>query len=365
MAQTTAEIRREKLRARQKQAVQDKGKKGLGRKSVLDWGRFVGEKPSEFVPRAGKDSTNMLDFLPFIVTQTWYKHLRTHSGRTTNLEVGEFDYMLEIPVHSNVGENNDVFLCPNKAFGKRCPRCEEIAEEYQKPEPNDKKIRALAPSWRCYYNVYDYDTEANPDGKIQTWENVSRYNIEAEILDESDEGEQTDTWSDLEMGKTVEIEGKEKTFGKNSYIVAKKVTFHDRDSYDEDIVKETVSFDALLKIPTYDEFARTHLGLDDEVSDVESSDINEEETNVTQPEKTQPRQRRQPKSQEDTVAWKEGDGCPSNLEFGTPNLDSKECKTCKDNPFKACVAIEDERKLKEDKEEEKEAPVRRNRRRQK
>jgi hypothetical protein len=371
---TPAEIRREKLRNRNKQAVQTREQKGLGRKSILDWSRLVGKKPSSFVARSGKDKKNLIDFLPWVVTQSWYKDLRTHSGLTTNLDVGDWDYKLELPVHQNVGENNDIFLCLRLAFGQKCPDCEKLFEEYEKEDQDAKKISSLNPSWRDWYNVYDYNEEANPDGENQIWENVAYKNFEEEILAEADDGQETVLYSDIEEGKTVEIEGKDKKFGKNPYIVAKKVEFKDRDPYEESIVKETVSLDALVKICTYEEFANARKGVsEDKENDGEEPD--KEET----PSPTSTRNRRKPPVKEETAkeepeetepenetSWKEGDDCPSGLEIGSPDENSNECKSCEEEPFNFCTKLADQKKEEEKKKDppaEKEEPTTNRRRR--
>jgi len=369
MAKSMAEIRREKLRNRTRQAVDTRDQKGLGRKSVLDWSRLVGKKPMAFEVQSGKN-LNLIDFLPWVVTQEWYKDLRTFSGLTTNLDVGDWDYKLELPVHSNVGEGNDKFLCLRLAFGQKCPRCEEMFEEYEKKEPSDKKIQELKPSWRCWYNIYDYNEEENPDGVNSIWEDASYHLFEKEILSEADEGEETVLYSDIEMGKSVEIKGKEKQLGKNKFIEAGNVEFKDRDPYKESIVEETVSFDALVKICTYEEFNRAHLGLDDE-----SENGKPEESKVDDPpEQSGRRSRRRstPEKEEskDENPREDADGCPNGLAFGSPDLDSKECKNCPDDVFDACAAVGDQTEMDKKAEEtatrdkEEETPPTRRRRRQ-
>ena len=368
MAQTAAEKRREKLRNRQKQAVDTKDQKGLGRKSVLDWSRLVGKKPLSFVPTEGKEK-NLIDFLPFVVTQPWYKDLRTFSGLTTNLDVGDWDYKLELPVHANVGENNDVFLCLRLAFGQKCPRCEDMFLEYEKAEPDEKVTKALKPSWRDWYNVYDYSEKGNPDGEFGVWENVSYYNFEKEILNEADEGEETVLYSDIEQGKSVEIKGKEKVLGKNKFIEAGSVEFKDREPYTEDVVNDTISFDALVKIPTYEEFRAAHLGLDEDENEPEKSAADNDEPEAERKASTRRRGQKAdtPKDEpkKEPPPWEEGDGCPHDeLVFGEPS-DSAECKECPDDIFNACSALADKNetadKVKDAVAKEVEAPARRRR----
>ena len=73
-------------------------------------------------------NTNAIDIVEFRITQDWYPNLRCRGGGTCGdlgLVPGELDYKLEIPVHSNVGPNKKQHLCPQDAFGKPCPICEE------------------------------------------------------------------------------------------------------------------------------------------------------------------------------------------------------------------------------------------------
>ena len=366
MAKTAAEIRREKLRNRTKQAVETRDQKGLGRKSVLDWSRFVGKKPMSFEVQLGKN-LNLIDFLPWVVTQEWYKDLRTFSGLTTNLDIGDWDYKLELPVHRGVGENNDIFICLRLAFGQKCPRCEEMFEEYEKTEPDDKKINELKPSWRCWYNLYDYNEEENPDGVNSVWEDVSYHLFEKEILAEADEGEETVLYSDIEMGKSVEIKGKQKQLGKNKFIEAGNVEFKDRDPYKEDIVNDTVSFDSLVKICTYEEFNRAHLGLDEEAPEKEKSESSTPSSEATESSSNRRSRRRSAAEKEEPKT--DDNSCPKGLKFGNPDLDSKDCKKCPDDIFDTCAAVDDKKMDKEvieagkrDIKEEETPPARRRRR---
>ena len=372
MAKTAAELRREKLKNRQKQAVDTRDQKGLGKKSVLDWGKFTGKKPSDFTPTSGKNK-NLIDFLPFVVTQEWYKDLRTFSGLTTGLEVGDWDYKLELPVHKGVGENNDSVVCPRLAFGQRCPRCEDLFAEYEKSEPNERVTRSLSPSWRCWYNIYDYNEEANPDGGNGVWQDVSFHCFEKEILKEADEGEETVLYSDIEMGKSVEIKAKEKKLDKSTFLEAADVEFKDRDPYTEDIVKDTVSFDALVKFHTYEEFRTMHLGLDENGNPPEKP--NEEE--AEKPKNDRSRRQAKETSKAKTNDWQDGDGCPNDeMLFGAPDMDSEQCKACPEIIFDKCMEMADNNKMNEEagnaaerdpdpvKEEKESAPTTGRRRRQ-
>ena len=143
-----AESYRDKLRRRQQQAVNDKGKTGLGRKSALDFSKTT-KAINYFQPKTGRGEENAIDILPFIITQEWYQKLRTPSGRPVGLEPGDVDYVLMLPLHSGVGPNNDVFLCLREAFGQECPICDDMFEFYRQGEK--EKAAAVRPRWRCWY----------------------------------------------------------------------------------------------------------------------------------------------------------------------------------------------------------------------
>ena len=361
MPRVTAADRREALRKRTKRGINERGQRGLGRKSVLDYSKAGDRKIVKYEIKSGKES-NYIDILPFEITQDWYKNLRSVSGTAIGLEVGFTDYKLEIPIHRNVGENNDVFLCLKKAFGKKCPLCEEMYAEWDKDEDEQdaKKIAALKPSWRCFYNVYDYDGEGAP---VQLWEDISYYLFE-EMLQEAMETEDEGivTFSDLEMGSSIEFKGREKKLGKNAFVEAHSISFKSRDKYNESILKDTFSLDKMLVIPTYEEVAKVHLGMEDNEDEKNSKQQEEApEQEVEQQQKTRTRKRfteEAPKIPDDEPAegeppWDENK-CPAGKEFGVDCNTVPECSTCDEDIFQACAAKQDELKKETDKKEAKE-----------
>jgi len=355
MAQTPAERRREKLRNRSRQAVQTRDQKGLGRKSIVDWGMLLGKKPPSYSLKHGsKDNeVNSIDFLPWVVTQKWYKNLRTKSGLTTNLDIGDWDYKCELPVHKNVGEGNDTLICRRLAFGEKCYDCEKLFEEYEKEKQDDKKVSAYRPSWRCWYNIYDYSEESNPDGVYMVMEDVAYGNMEKAILAKADDGEETILYSDIEIGKTVKLKGREEIFMGIKFVKILNedyIEFENRDPYtEEDIIGKTVSFDALVKLCTYEEFKAIREGIDKE--DDDAKEPSKDETGKEEEQTGSTRGRRTPQTQSDgsdskesskAADWKQEDGCPKGLEFGKPDPEADECKACPDEIFKVCSAVADE-----------------------
>lgn len=346
MPRISNEQRRDALRKRTKRGVNERGQRGLGRKSVLDYSKAGDRKIVKYEIKSGKES-NYIDILPFEITQDWYKNLRSVSGTAIGLEVGFTDYKLEIPVHRNVGENNDVFLCLRLALRKKCPLCEEMYAEWDKDEDEQdaKKIAALKPSWRCFYNVYDYDGEGAP---VQLWEDISYYLFE-EMLQEAMETEDEGivTFSDLEMGSSIEFKGREKKLGKNAFVEAYSISFKSRDKYDESILKDTFPLDKMLVIPTYEEVAKVHLGMEDDGKGSEQAPEEEPEQQGT---RTRKRFDEDKSSQpEEKPPWNE---CPAGKEFGVDCNTIPECGECNEAIFQACAAKQDELKKETDKKKE-------------
>lgn len=338
--------RREALKSRTKRGILERGQKGLGRKSALDYSKAGDRKIVKYEIKSGKE-INYIDILPFEITQDWYKDLRSISGTAIGLDIGFTDYKLEIPVHRNVGENNDVFLCLRLAFGKKCPLCEEMYSEWDKDEDDQdaKKIQALKPSWRCFYNVYDYDSDGTP---VQLWEDFSYFLFEEalqEAMETEDEG--IVTFGDLEMGSSIEFKGREKKLGKNKFIETHSISFKPRDPYDESILKDTFPLDAMLVIPSYEQIARAHLGLEDDESSTTEPAPEGQQTHQTRTRKRFEEDKQESKQSEEKPPW---DECPHGAEFGSGCNTIDECGECEEELFQACAAKQDELKKQHEKD---------------
>lgn len=378
MARKSAKDRREALRQRQKQAVNDRDKKGLGGGGVLDFSHVEGAI-AYFKPEENRDEC--IDIIPFEITQEWYAKLRSFSGRPTGLQPGDWDYKLEIPIHRYIGDENMDFLCPRLAFGKKCPICEEMFAEYEKEERNEKAIKALTPSWRNYYNVYNYNAKEDSTG-LSIWANMSyhcfeKYLLQKALVPGNEEGLELDivTFSDLEDGRSIEFDMRKEILGKNEFLKVGGIKFIERDAYNEDIVQEAIGLDALVVSASYDEMSRAHLGVDNpEESKQESTEAPKAEKKTrsrtrkpaasAKEEKSQLARRRsrtpepesepEPEAKEQTAEGK----CPAGSTFGTDCNELNECIDCPEETFDACA--DEQERLKEAQKKE-EAPPKRTR----
>ena len=154
------------------------GQKGLDY-SQLDYDVVI------FTPAADRKE-NRFDIIPFIVSEEWYENLlfpppsqaQREAGMTyarqRGRKVGQADVCLEIPFHRwAAGESGDA-VCLREAFGKKCPHCERMFEEYANKKNGDpeadEKAKSLKPSWRTFFNIYNHlpqntkDAPADHDG---------------------------------------------------------------------------------------------------------------------------------------------------------------------------------------------------------
>ena len=354
MPRVSAAQRREALKNRTKKGVTERGQKGLGRKSALDFSKAGDRKIIRYEPGSGRE-VNYIDILPFEITQEWYKDLKSVSGSVIGLDVGFTDYKLEIPIHRNIGENNDIFVCPRMAFGKKCPICEELYAEWdkEKSEQDKEKVDSLKASWRCFYNVYDYEGEGDP---VQLWEDVSYYLFE-EILQEAMETDDEGiiTFSDLEMGSSVEFKGREKRLGKNTFIEYHSISFKERDQYEESILDKVYPLDKMMVISTYEEIARAHLGMDPDGGQEGDGPGDDQEQEGGDPWESGSDDGQEgdefgagcDQEQEGDGPWESesDDICPVGNEFGAGcDLDSRDCENCEEEIFQRCVEKQDEMK---------------------
>ena len=351
---STREERIAKLKNRTKRGAQERDQKGLGRKSVIDLSKANGTV-TKFSIDLEKGKTGLIDLLPFVITQPWYKDLRMKSGTLTGLDIGDWDYKLEIPVHANVGDDNDKIICLQQAFGRKCPLCEDLYAEWDKPDEfqDEKKVNSLKSSWRCFYNVYDYNGQT---GGIDLGFDIS-YKLFEEVLQEATDSDPDglSTFWDLVEGKSIEFKTREKRLGKNTFHEAHSINFLARDPYDESILKKVHSLDAMLVIPTYERVRNTYLGIDE--NDEPAGADNESEqaparrqprriggdagtTETKTPTGTSQRRRlvddtKKRGTENDDIPFK----CPSDGQFGVDCGNLKECDGCDEKTYDACTAV--------------------------
>ena len=210
---------------------------------------------------------NIIDIVPFIVTQDWYPTLRSPKGKPINIPVGDPDYKLEVCVHRGIGAEERTVVCLQRCFGKRCPICEE-----RKAADDPDVEKELKPTWRSIYNI----KEPEGDDTIKIFD-VSEYLFERELLEEATQGDDIVSFSDLEDGASIKFRAKQEKYQGNAFFKFKKFDFIERDEeLNESILEDVYPLDAMLTILTYEQVNSIFLGEelddDDNSNDDDSND---------------------------------------------------------------------------------------------
>lgn len=185
------------------------------------------------------EKKNRLSIIPFEVSR----------ANADGVEVGELWYKAQVKVHTQVGVNKQMIICP-KMFNKKCPICEmeqELSE--QGAEWDSKERQALRAKTRELYNVINMD---KPEDGIQILE--AAYNTFGKKLDaEVEDDEANGAFPDPDEGLIVVARGVKASFAGRDYIDIDKITFEERDALDDETMSEAVDLHAALKVLTYDE----------------------------------------------------------------------------------------------------------------
>jgi flagellar biosynthesis GTPase FlhF len=264
------------LKDRLRKSYESRDKGGNSRPSAMDWKKV--ENVKFFKPKEGKNNINII---PYIV-KTKNDPL-VHSG---DAKVGDESYMLDVYMHRNIGPTQAEVLCLKSNYGKPCPICKQ-AQEFKDAGKKDE-ASALWPKRQCFYNVIDVK---NPEAGIQVF-GISHFLFEKELIEEAraaaDDGDIVD-FVDIDDGKSVSFRAVETSSpigGKNvTFFEYKSFSFSERDEpLDPDLVKEAVSFDALLKVQTPAEMEKVIFGDDDEEeAEEEEADDDDDEKEEEEP----------------------------------------------------------------------------------
>lgn len=169
---------------------------------------------------------------------------------------GEFDYVLDLFVHQNVGSMKQPYVCPYENFGKECPICEYIKDNRLEKE-EWSKVRAKR---RSIYLIWDR-TDAKEEKKGVQIFDAAHFFMEEKILEVAKlpRGGGYEVFSDPDEGKSVcwtrKGSGRENT----SYLGHR---FIDRESPIPDrILDKTFSLDQVINMhPSYEEIEKAFRG---------------------------------------------------------------------------------------------------------
>lgn len=216
-------------------------------------------------------------------------------------EMDEWDYVLIIDVHQNVGPEEIPIICPKKNFGKSCPLCEEGGDL----EKTSK---------RAIYNIINID---RPERGLHIF-STSNHLFQKELQEElkaSSKGDELIHFADPEDSRSVSFRGSKESGGGMSYVRFKSFRFIKLDDDIEEMYEKekweekTISLDECMIILSYDEIRNILYG-------------NDSEENTEQEDKESRREnRRREKKQESNK-------CPYGHEYGNSIDQYNDCDKC-------------------------------------
>lgn len=158
------------LAKRHKQQLANKDQKGVSKRDTL----FDHKGIPEGMPIwYAKEGSHIIDIIPFVAGPDMPLARDTTDVVT---EEGEFDYLLDIEVHRNIGEMRKDYVCPRINFGLPCPICSYM--DANRLETEDwKKVKT---SRRVIYFVWVHDTPEEEAKGLQLW-HVSHFYMEAKL----------------------------------------------------------------------------------------------------------------------------------------------------------------------------------------
>jgi len=207
---------------------------------------------------------------------------------------GDPDYVLDLFVHTNVGNMKKPFVCPYENFGKSCPIC-----EYIKSNRLDKEIwKKLVAKHRVVYFLWVHDNRDEEKKGIQIFE-ASHFFMEEKIeeIANSPKGGGQEDFSNPDDGKSLAWTRKGSGMENTQYLGHRLI---ERDDIIPDrILEQAFPLDSVVHMhPTYKEIEKEFRGTlkklnlnsdedeetdDDSISDIDDSNFGNDPRNRKKP----------------------------------------------------------------------------------
>jgi hypothetical protein len=252
------------LGSRYQQQAANSDSYGEARQSFMNW---AGVKLKFFAMKKDMDRVN-LNILPYQITSQ--KHPEVVAGRR---KVGQWDYLLDVWVHRNLGPNKKDMLCPKSTYGKACPACEERQKLYD--EGRDEEAKAFTPSRRAIYTVQLIGRNGPEEAPMLFATSHQCFN--KELIEESvasSKGPVPVPFASIGPdGKVVSFRVSEKALGSNKFCEAKSFQFLDRDEeISDEVLEQCVSLDEHLIVPTAKQILDAMYGNDEDDTIVQATE---------------------------------------------------------------------------------------------
>lgn len=242
MAKSRVELREEQLQRKLEESRarrEDKGKYGHYLKFPPDTERFN--------PFKEKDGIHIIDMLTY----------QAGPNDPYNDE-GDYTYVLDVFVHTNVGVNEDSYVCPARNYKKPCPICEEQAAIMAEDDYDEEMAKELEPRRKVAYNVY-LDMPPECEKGVQIFDTAHWYmerHITSPSFTQDARTKEVQSFTlPTKDGKSIQFEKKGK--GLDAFFGHKLIS---RDYGVEDLEDKVYCLDKLLYLAPYEEIYEAYFG---------------------------------------------------------------------------------------------------------
>ena len=189
-----------------------------------------------------------INILPFRIATN--KHPLVKSGE---LKVGDWDFLLDVWVHRNIGPDKGSYLCPKKTYGKSCPICDEASRL-----ADNEGTQAATGMWasrRSVFLVQEIDSQGR-GGDVPLIFETSHNNFTKDLVDEASACMRGQGIVDYANpgpdGRVVSFRvGEDSMGGGRTFKIAKSFSFNKRrEEIPDSVLEACPSLDEFLVVPT-------------------------------------------------------------------------------------------------------------------
>lgn len=248
---------------------------GVSRQGFMDY-RSCGLKFFKF---ADVGKYHDLNILPWKITTK--NHPEVVSGNAT---VGDYDYVLDLMVHTRIGPGNGDYICPKKNFNKPCPICER-ADELCKNDSTKEDAKKLFAKRKCVYCVQELNENFKAKSDDPMIFEVSHPCFSQELQSRATSclrGKGVVNFADPDEGKVVSFSVNEGSMGNGkTFKKAGNFEFNERvEEISDETLEKCPSLDAMMVLKSYDQLKAALYG---DPEDVEGDFDNQQEEATEEP----------------------------------------------------------------------------------
>lgn len=199
------------------------------------------------------------------------------------MDVGEYDYVLDVWVHQKIGPNEEDFICPKKTYGKKCPCCDEADALWNEgTEESKKAARPLFSRRKCVYQVQELDEDFHAKSEEPKIFEVAHQNFSKDLQNKAAacmRGKGVVNFANTdEEGRVVSFQVEEaKMDGGRTYKKASNFEFNKRaEEVSDEVLDKCVSLDALMVVKTPDEIKDIMFGNSGSAGDSQDEEYQQE-----------------------------------------------------------------------------------------